>query len=79
VGAQSGVHRSVAAGETVSGSPARPHREWLQTMSHLPKLPDLYQRVKQLERQVSQLSARLDQEKDSSRLKVQSSKLKTEN
>ena len=78
VSAQSGVHRSVPAGQTVSGYPARPHREWLQLMGHLPKLPDLYQRVKQLERQVSQLSARLDQEKDSSRLKVQGSKLKPE-
>ena len=79
VGAQSGVHRSVPPGETVSGSPARPHREWLQTMSHLPKLPDLYARLKRLEQDVSKLSARLDLEKESSRLKVQSSKLKPEN
>jgi UDP-3-O-[3-hydroxymyristoyl] glucosamine N-acyltransferase len=70
VGAQSGVHRSVPAGETVSGSPARPHREWLQTMSHLPKLPDLYQRLKQLEHKVSELSAKLDQEKEISKLKT---------
>ena len=71
VGAQSGVHRSVPAGQTVSGSPARPHREWLQTMGHLPKLPDLYQRLKQLEHEVSELSARLDQEKESSKLKTE--------
>jgi UDP-3-O-[3-hydroxymyristoyl] glucosamine N-acyltransferase len=71
VGAQSGVHRSVPAGEAVSGSPARPHREWLQTMSHLPKLPDLYQRLKQLEHKVSELSAKLDQEKESSKLKTE--------
>jgi UDP-3-O-[3-hydroxymyristoyl] glucosamine N-acyltransferase len=71
VGAQSGVHRSVPPGETVSGSPARPHREWLQTMSLLPKLPDLYQRLKQLEQNVSKLSARLDQEQESSKLKTE--------
>jgi UDP-3-O-[3-hydroxymyristoyl] glucosamine N-acyltransferase len=79
VGAQSGVNHSIAPGQTVSGSPVRPHREWLQIMGHLPKLPDLYQRLKQLEHEVSQLSARLDQEQESSRLKVQSSKLKPEN
>jgi UDP-3-O-[3-hydroxymyristoyl] glucosamine N-acyltransferase len=78
VGAQSGVHRSVAAGETVSGYPARPHREWLQIMGHLPKLPELYQRLKQLEQTVSDLSSRLDQERESSRLKVENSKLKPE-
>ncbi len=62
VGAQSGVNHSVAAGQTVSGSPIRPHREWLLIMGHLPKLPDLYQRLKQLEKQVSELAARLPQE-----------------
>jgi UDP-3-O-[3-hydroxymyristoyl] glucosamine N-acyltransferase len=70
VGAQSGVHRSVPPGETVSGYPARPHREWLQIMGHLPKLPDLYQRLKQLEQNVSELSARLKQEEESSKLKT---------
>jgi UDP-3-O-[3-hydroxymyristoyl] glucosamine N-acyltransferase len=69
VGAQSGVHRSIAPGEMVSGSPARPHREWLQIMGHLPKLPDLYQRLKQLEQNVRELSARLDQEQVISKLK----------
>ena len=72
VGAQSGVHHSIPAGQTVSGSPARPHREWLQIMGHLPKLPDLYQRLKQLEQTVSELSARLNQEKEGSKSKVES-------
>jgi UDP-3-O-[3-hydroxymyristoyl] glucosamine N-acyltransferase len=63
VGAQSGVNHSIPAGQMVSGSPARPHREWLRIMGHLPKLPDLYQRLKQLEHEVSQLSTQLDQEK----------------
>ena len=62
VGAQSGVHHSVPAGQTVTGSPALPHKDWLQVMSHLPKLPDLYKRLKGLEKQLSELSARLDKE-----------------
>ncbi len=62
VGAQSGVNHSVAAGQTVSGSPIRPHREWLHIMGHLPKLPDIYQRLKELEKKVSELTARLPQE-----------------
>jgi UDP-3-O-[3-hydroxymyristoyl] glucosamine N-acyltransferase len=62
VGAQSGVHHSVPAGQTVSGYPARPHRDWLQLMGHLPKLPDIYRRLKHLEQQVSELAARLPQE-----------------
>jgi len=67
VGAQSGVNHSIPAGQTVSGSPARPHREWLQIMGHFPKLPDLYQRLKRLEQTVSELSARLKQEQESSK------------
>ena len=62
VGAQSGVHHSVSAGQTVSGTPARAHRDWLQHMGHIPKLPDIYRRLKHLEQQVSELSAKLQQE-----------------
>jgi UDP-3-O-[3-hydroxymyristoyl] glucosamine N-acyltransferase len=71
VGAQSGVNHSVPPGQTVSGSPIRPHREWLQIMAHLPKLPDLYQRLQRLEQTVSELSASLDQEQESSKLKTE--------
>ena len=62
VGAQSGVTRSVSAGQDVTGSSAFPHKQWLQSMSHMPKLPDLYQRLKRLEQQVAELAARLDKE-----------------
>jgi UDP-3-O-[3-hydroxymyristoyl] glucosamine N-acyltransferase len=65
VGAQSGVNHSIPAGQTVSGSPVRPHREWLHIMGHLPKLPDIYRRLKQVEQQLSELSARLKQEPES--------------
>ncbi len=62
VGAQSGVHRSVPAGQTVSGYPARPQKEWLQIMGSLPQLPDLHQKLKRLEKELRLLSARLDKE-----------------
>ena len=62
VGAQSGVNHSVPAGRTVSGSPARPQKEWLQIMGHLPKLPDLYQRLKRLEERLAELATRLEKE-----------------
>jgi len=62
VGAQSGVHRSIPPGQTVSGYPARPQREWLQIMGHLPRLPEIYQRLKRLEQDLSELTARLKQE-----------------
>jgi UDP-3-O-[3-hydroxymyristoyl] glucosamine N-acyltransferase len=74
VGAQSGVHRSIPPGQTVSGYPARPQREWLQIMGHLPRLPDIYQRLKQLEQNLSELTARLQQEKENSDSKTENCK-----
>ncbi|HUF74879.1 MAG TPA: UDP-3-O-(3-hydroxymyristoyl)glucosamine N-acyltransferase [Longimicrobiales bacterium] len=41
------VTRDVAAGETVSGYPARPHREELRKQAHLARLPKLLERVRQ--------------------------------
>jgi UDP-3-O-[3-hydroxymyristoyl] glucosamine N-acyltransferase len=61
-GAKSGVARSVPAGQDVSGIPAFPHKQWLESMVTLPKLPDLYRRLKHLEKQVAELAARLDKE-----------------
>ncbi|MHB9075164.1 MAG: UDP-3-O-(3-hydroxymyristoyl)glucosamine N-acyltransferase [Desulfobaccales bacterium] len=65
VGAQSGVHHSIPAGQIVSGSPTRPQREWLQQMGHMPKLPDIYRRLKQLEQRVIELAGQLKQEPES--------------
>ncbi|HEX5723865.1 MAG TPA: UDP-3-O-(3-hydroxymyristoyl)glucosamine N-acyltransferase [Longimicrobiaceae bacterium] len=52
VGAQAGVTASVAPGETVSGYPARPHREALRAQAGLFKLPELIRRLKALEEAV---------------------------
>jgi UDP-3-O-[3-hydroxymyristoyl] glucosamine N-acyltransferase len=57
VGAQAGVSHSIAAGQVVTGSPARPHREFLKLNAHYSKLPEIYQRLKHLEKQLAHLAA----------------------
>jgi len=52
VGAQAGVVKSVPPGEIVSGYPARPHRKALKTQALLVKIPELVERVKELENRV---------------------------
>lgn len=49
------VLRDVPAGETLSGYPARPHREELNRQAHLARLPRLLDRVKALEARVEAL------------------------
>lgn len=55
VGAQSGIAGSVDASETPawSGTPAMPHRTWLRMSALLPKLPELFRRVRKLEERES--------------------------
>ncbi len=48
--AQSGVGHDVPAGAVISGSPAYDARQWLRTITALPKLPELVRSVRQLER-----------------------------
>ena len=55
VGAQSGVSRDLADGETMSGSPAIDHRDWLRMVAALPKVPDLLRTVRKLEQRVAEL------------------------
>jgi UDP-3-O-[3-hydroxymyristoyl] glucosamine N-acyltransferase len=62
VGAKSGVHHSVPPGQTVSGYPARSQQEWVKAMAVVPKLPDIYQRLKQLEQKITELTDRLEKE-----------------
>lgn len=50
--AQSGIGGDVAAGAVVSGSPAYDSREWLRTVTTLPRLPDLARTVRQLEKRL---------------------------
>jgi UDP-3-O-[3-hydroxymyristoyl] glucosamine N-acyltransferase len=48
--AKTGVHGKVAAGETVSGYPAVPHRLYLKASAIYNRLPEMYQIFKQLQR-----------------------------
>jgi len=51
LGGQTGVASSIDASETSawSGTPAMPHRTWLKMSTLLPKLPELFRRVRKLE------------------------------
>jgi UDP-3-O-[3-hydroxymyristoyl] glucosamine N-acyltransferase len=52
IAAQAGVFGDVAPGATVSGYPARPHREALRAQALTLRLPELVRRLKALERVV---------------------------
>ncbi|HEX9204729.1 MAG TPA: UDP-3-O-(3-hydroxymyristoyl)glucosamine N-acyltransferase [Candidatus Deferrimicrobiaceae bacterium] len=51
LGAQAGVAGSLSAAESPgwSGTPAMPHKTWLRVVTLLPKLPELFRRVRSLE------------------------------
>jgi UDP-3-O-[3-hydroxymyristoyl] glucosamine N-acyltransferase len=55
LGAKAGVSNDVPAGETYSGYPAGPHREWLREQGAMRKLPELWKRVRELEKQLKKL------------------------
>ena len=55
VGAQSGVSRDLQDGETVSGSPAIAHREWLRLSAALPRVAELLREVRRLSQRVEEL------------------------
>lgn len=55
VGSQSGVAHDVEDGQTVSGSPAVPHKEWLRQSAALGQLGDLLKEVRALRRRVELL------------------------
>ncbi|MFH1784235.1 MAG: UDP-3-O-(3-hydroxymyristoyl)glucosamine N-acyltransferase [bacterium] len=52
IGAQAGVTKSVGTGESVSGYPARAHRESLKINAQIQNLPELVERVKKLEKKL---------------------------
>ncbi len=54
-GAKAGVHNDVPAGEIYSGYPAVPHRDWLREQGATRKLPELWKRVRELEKQLKKL------------------------
>jgi UDP-3-O-[3-hydroxymyristoyl] glucosamine N-acyltransferase len=56
--ARAAAFRDVPDGATVSGAPARPHREWLKANANLQRLDGLREKVKQLEGRLAELEER---------------------
>jgi len=52
IGSQSGVAKDIAPREVVSGTPTMPHRLWLRVVTLLKELPNLFERVKVLEKKM---------------------------
>jgi UDP-3-O-[3-hydroxymyristoyl] glucosamine N-acyltransferase len=52
--AQTGIHHDVEPGEIVSGTPAMPHKVYLKASAIYKRLPEIYQSLKQLQRQLGQ-------------------------
>ena len=57
VGAQSGVTNSVPAGQVIMGSPPLPLNDYKRMKAVQKKLPELYDRLKALEKQIAALQA----------------------
>ncbi len=55
IGAQSGVTKSIPDDTTVSGYPAREHRQAKRIHAHTAMLPELVERVRELERRIREL------------------------
>jgi UDP-3-O-[3-hydroxymyristoyl] glucosamine N-acyltransferase len=55
IGAQAGVGQDVDPGQTLSGSPAFPHREWLRAQAVFPRLPEMKRTLADLEKKMKRL------------------------
>jgi UDP-3-O-[3-hydroxymyristoyl] glucosamine N-acyltransferase len=53
--AQSGTSHDIPPGAVVSGSPAFDNFMWLRSVAAFPKLPNLFRKVRELERQIERL------------------------
>ena len=58
VGAKGGVTKSLPAGKIMAGAPAYEHAEWLKYMAIIPRLPDMRQALKKLEKKIAALEKR---------------------
>jgi UDP-3-O-[3-hydroxymyristoyl] glucosamine N-acyltransferase len=58
VAVQAGVTKDIPAGDTVSGSPARSHREALRRDASVGRIPSLTKRIAAIEKAIEQLRGR---------------------
>ena len=56
VAAMSGVHNTLEPGTIVAGIPAIPHKTWLRSSAAYAKLPEMVRELRELRRQVAELS-----------------------
>ena len=59
IGGMSGVAGSVPDGQTVSGIPTMPHKEWLRAVGVVSKLPELRKTVAGFEKRIAELELQL--------------------
>jgi len=50
IGSGAGVRKSIAPGETVLGDPTMPHRHWMRVSSLIARLPEINERLRDLEK-----------------------------
>jgi len=62
VGAQSGVAQDVLPGQTVSGTPAFAHRDWLRSQALIPRLPGMKRALTALEKRIKILEEKIKKE-----------------
>ena len=63
IGPQAGLAKSVPDGETVSGSPGIPHRQWLRVQRDLPKLPEFAKKLSELELKLKEVEEKQNERK----------------
>ena len=59
IGSQSGVPKSLSKGQIVSGTPAMPHRLWLKTRGLITRLPQVSERLRNIEKKIERLEKKL--------------------
>ena len=60
VAAGSGVHKDIAPGQVVAGTPHMPHREWLKMAACLPKLPEIRETLAALQRRLDEIEKKTE-------------------
>ncbi|WP_455378863.1 UDP-3-O-(3-hydroxymyristoyl)glucosamine N-acyltransferase [Petrachloros mirabilis] len=61
IAARAGVNRSLEPNQIVSGAPVMPHETWMKAQAVVPRLPELRQLVRSLEKRVAQLESQLSE------------------
>ncbi len=61
VGARGGIAVDVPPGQTVSGAPHMPHRDWLRSTLIFRKLPEMNQTIKELKKKINELESKIKQ------------------